>query len=444
MTPTPRSVSVFGLGYVGSVVAACLAHKGNRVVGIDLNPLKVEMLDMGKSPIIEARMDEMVAEAHHAGRLRATRDIAKAVAETEISFVCVGTPSLPNGKLDLSHISSVCREIGESLKKKMDFHLVVIRSTTLPGSTSSVAIPALETASGKRAGEGFAAVYNPEFMREGSAVADFLEPPFTVLGVEDPKHAAPLRDLYHWAPGPIFETSLAAAEMIKYASNAFHALKVSFANEIGTVAKRLGVDSEAVTRIFLSDTRLNISPTYLSPGFAFGGSCLPKDLKALSYKARELDLHLPLIESIMSSNDHHIDRAAEWVLQTKKKRVGMLGLSFKAGTDDLRESPQVKLVKRLLGEGCKVKIWDPEVSLGKLTGANRQFIEEVIPHIGSLLCSSLQEVVDASDLVVIGNRAAKKEKLQPFLRSDHIVFDLVNLEKERRPGGSASYEGICW
>ncbi|MGH9455778.1 MAG: nucleotide sugar dehydrogenase, partial [Terriglobia bacterium] len=305
MSPTPRSVSVFGLGYVGSVVAACLAHKGNRVIGIDVNPLKVEMLSVGKSPIIEARMDEMVSEAHHTGRLRATRDTAQAVTDTEISFVCVGTPSLPNGKLDLSHISNVCREIGESLKLKSDFHLVVIRSTTLPGSTSSVATPALESASGKRAGEGFAVIYNPEFMREGSAVADFLEPPFTVLGVDDPKHVAPLRDLYHWAPGPVFETSLAAAEMIKYASNAFHALKVSFANEIGTIAKRLGVDSEAVTRIFLSDTRLNISPTYLSPGFAFGGSCLPKDLKALNYKARELDLHLPLIESILASNNHH-------------------------------------------------------------------------------------------------------------------------------------------
>jgi GDP-mannose 6-dehydrogenase len=444
LTPNPRSVSVFGLGYVGSVVAACLAHKGNRVMGIDLNPHKVEMLGSGKSPIIEAQMDEMVGDAHRAGRLRATRNTEQAVAETEISFVCVGTPSLPNGKLDLSHISSVCREIGEALKKKSDFHLVVIRSTTLPGSTSSVAIPALESASGKRAGEGFAVVYNPEFMREGSAVADFLEPPFSVLGVEDSKHADPLRELYHWAPGPVFETSIAAAEMIKYACNAFHALKVSFANEIGTVAKRLGVDSEGVTRIFLSDSRLNISPIYLSPGFAFGGSCLPKDLKALNYKARELDLHLPLIESILASNDQHIDRAADWILQTKKRRVGMLGLSFKAGTDDLRESPQVRLVKRLLGEGCRVKIWDPEVSLGKLTGANRQFIEDEVPHIGSLLCPSIQEVVDASDVVVIGNRAAKKEKLQPFLRSDHTVFDLVNLEKERRPDGRASYEGICW
>jgi GDP-mannose 6-dehydrogenase len=444
LTPTPRSISVFGLGYVGSVVAACFAHKGNRVLGVDVNPLKVEMLNTGRSPIIEAQMDEMVAEAHRAGRLSATQRTAHAVAETDISFVCVGTPSLPNGKLDLSHIASVCREIGEGLRSKSGFHWVVIRSTTLPGSTRSVAIPALESASGKRVGEEVAIIYNPEFMREGSAVADFLEPPFTVLGVEDSQHAAPLRDLYHWVTTPVFETSLAAAEMIKYASNAFHALKVGFANEIGTLAKRMGVDSETVTRIFLSDTRLNISPTYLSPGFAFGGSCLPKDLKALNYKARELDLKLPLIESILPSNDHHIDRAVDWVLQTKKMRVGMLGLSFKAGTDDLRESPQVKLVKRLLGEGRRIKIWDPEVSLGKLTGANRHYIEEVIPHIGSLLCSSLQEVVDASDVVVIGNRAAKKEKLQPFLRTDHLVFDLVNLEKDRRPDARAFYEGICW
>lgn len=438
------TVSVFGLGYVGSVTAACFAHKGHRVIGVDVNPAKVEMMSAGQCPIFEARMDEMVAEGHQDGRLHATTDAISAVRDSEISFVCVGTPSQQNGKLDLSHVEHVCREIGEGLRRKDSPHLVVLRSTLLPGVTESIAIPLLQAGSRKQAGAGFNVCYNPEFMREGSAVEDFFQPPFTILGARENAHLAPLREIYAWTSGRIFETSIAVAEMVKYASNAFHALKVSFANEIGTLSKHLGVDTQTVMEIFISDNRLNISPAYLKPGFAFGGSCLPKDLKALGHRARELDLRLPLLEAIMASNHEHIERAVEIVLRTNKKKVALLGLSFKAGTDDLRESPQVQLTKRLLGEGCEIRIWDPQVSLGQLTGANREFIQDVIPHIGSLLSSSLQEVVESSEVVLIATAAVKKEMLRPYLRPTHTVIDLVNLEKFRRAQGPSSYEGICW
>ena len=427
MKLTGRSISVFGLGYVGSVTAACFAHLGNRVVGVDVNPAKVEIVDSGRSPIIEGRMDELVAEGHEACRLHATADAGAAVCESEISFVCVGTPGLRNGKLDLSHIERACGEIGHGLRSKNSHHLVVVRSTVLPGTTKSFVIPALENASGKHAGADFAVCCNPEFMREGTAVADFFQPPYTILGAEDPAHLALLRELYQWTPGQVIETSLPVAEMIKYVSNAFHALKVSFANEVGTISKRLGVDPREVTEIFTADTKLNISAAYLKPGFAFGGSCLPKDLRALAYRAKELDLRLPLLEAILPSNLEHIERAAEAVLRAGKKNVGFLGLSFKAGTDDLRESPQVRLIKRLLGEGCQIRIWDPHVSLGRLAGSNRQFIEEVIPHIGSLLSSNLQEVVETAEVVVIGT-AIEKEKLASNLHSEQVVIDLVNLD----------------
>ncbi len=451
MENVTRSVSVFGLGYVGSVTAACLAHKGNRVIGVDINRAKVEMLEGGRSPIVEAGIDEFIAEGHRACRLHATTDSASAVCESDLSFICVGTPSQPNGKLDLTHIEHVCREIGQGLARKGSYHLVVLRSTVLPGTTRSVVIPSLESASGRRAapsyrgaGGDFAVCYNPEFMREGTAVADFFQPPYTILGAEDSNYLRPLRELYSWAPGRIFETSLAVAEMAKYLSNAFHALKVSFANEVGTLSKHLGVDTQAVMDIFTSDTRLNISAAYLSPGFAFGGSCLPKDLRALVHRAKELDVKLPLLEAILPSNREHIERAVEAVLRAHKKKIGLLGLSFKAGSDDLRESPQVQLTKRLLGEGCQIRIWDQHVLLGRLIGSNRQFIEEVIPHIGSLLSSSLQEVVETAEVVVIGTRSVEKEVLAKYLGPEQLVIDLVNLERDRRLEGLAPYEGICW
>ena len=438
------SISVFGLGYVGSVSAACFASMGHRVIGVDVNSAKVEMMESGRSPIIEASMNELVTEGHRAGNIHATIDSTAAVLNSDVSFVCVGTPSLRNGKLDLRHIEKVAREIGAGLRQKKSGHVVVLRSTVLPGTTESIVLPILEQACGRRAGTDFTVAYNPEFMREGSAVADFLQPPYTILGTEDPSHLGSLRELYKQTPGKVFETSIPVAEMVKYLSNAFHAVKVTFANEVGTLCKHLGVDAQAVTEIFTFDTRLNISSAYLSPGFAFGGSCLPKDVRALTYKAKELDLNLPMLESLLPSNSEHVERAVEAVMRTNKRKIAQLGLSFKAGTDDLRESPQVQLVKRLLGEGCEMKIWDPDVSLGRLAGSNRQYIEEVIPHIGSLLSADLAEVLTWGEVVIIGNKSAKKGTLASQLRPDQIVIDLVNLDKALRPNGTSSYEGICW
>ncbi|MGH9702375.1 MAG: nucleotide sugar dehydrogenase, partial [Candidatus Acidiferrales bacterium] len=309
-----RKVSIFGLGYVGSVTAACLAHQGHQVLGVDVSPEKVDAIESGRSPIVEAGLEELVAAGRQAGSLRATSDTARAVLDSEISLVCVGTPSQRNGKLDLGPIERVCRDIGAALRQKNEFHRVVLRSTVLPGTTENVIIPILEESSGKHRGKDFAVFYNPEFIREGTALADFFQPPFTVFGAACKCHIAALRDLYETIPGAVHETSFAAAEMVKYACNAFHAVKVTFANELGTLCKNIGIDTERVTEIFASDTRLNISSAYLSPGFAFGGSCLPKDLRALAYRAKELDLHLPLLDGILASNHCHIERAVDAIL----------------------------------------------------------------------------------------------------------------------------------
>ena len=318
-----KSISVFGLGYVGMVTAVCLAHKGRKVVGVDLSPAKIEALRSGRSPVVEPRISELVAEGSKACRLQASSDAASAVRKTDISFLCVGTPSLRNGKLDLGHIEPVCRQIGEALREKDSFHLVVLRSTVLPGTAESIVVPTLEKSSRKRMGQDFGVCVNPEFMREGTAVADFLEPAITIIGAADPAHSVMLRQLYAWVPGRVFETSFRSAEMVKYVCNTWHAVKVAFANEVGTLAKGLGVDAEAVVEIFTADTKLNISPTYLKPGFAFGGSCLPKDVRALNYRAKELDLKLPLFQAILPSNERHLERAVEMVLETGKRNIAM-------------------------------------------------------------------------------------------------------------------------
>jgi GDP-mannose 6-dehydrogenase len=439
-----ETISIFGLGYVGSVMATCLAHKGYRVIGVDLNPQKVERLESGHSPVLEAGLEEMAAENRRACRLHATTDAHSAVASSNISFICVGTPSLRNGCLDLNALERVCREIGQALRQKDSFHTVVVRSTVLPGTTESIVIPTLEASSGKTSGRDFTVCFNPEFLREGCAVTDFHNPPFTVLGAANSDHLFVVRQIFEWLPGTVFETSLSAAEMVKYVCNAFHALKVSFANEIGTLCKHWDVDAELVMKIFASDSKLNISSAYLTPGFAFGGSCLPKDLRALQYAAQKEDVSIPLLRAILPSNQEHIQRAVDSVLVTKKKKVGMLGLSFKTGTDDLRESPQVELIKRLIGEGCQVQVWDEQVSMGQLVGSNRQFIEETIPHIGSLLTNNLQQVLQHAEVVVVGTKSLEMETLAKHLRPEQVVIDLVNLERSRRVSCSTTYEGICW
>lgn len=436
-----QSISVFGLGYVGTVTAACFADLGFKVTGVDLNAQKVEAINASRSPIVEPKVSELVEKNRAACRLHATTDVRTAVLETDTSFLCVGTPSLRSGKLDLGHVEPVCHDIGKVLAHKNSFHLVVLRSTVLPGTAETLVIPALEKSSGKKFGDGFGVCVNPEFMREGTAVADFMEPAITIIGASGPGHSSALRDLYSWAPGRVFQTSFRSAEMVKYVCNAWHAVKVAFANEFGALAKELGVNTPEATEIFLADNKLNISPAYLKPGFAFGGSCLPKDVRALAYRAKELDLKLPLFEALLPSNQAHLDRAEELVLNTGKRRIAMLGLSFKAGTDDLRESPQVQLIKRLLGEGCQIKIWDENVSLGRLIGSNRQYIEEVIPHIGSLLCTDLKQALEGTDVVILGTRV-EKHQLAGLLNGQ-VVVDLVNLDQSRRPAVD-KYEGICW
>jgi len=384
-------------------MAACLARLGHDVLGVDVNPAKVEMINAGCSPIIEPGMEELTREQHMSGRLRATTDAAGAVRDSNVSFICVGTPGGRNGSIDLTSLRTACEQLGQALAAKDGFHTVAVRSTVLPGTIESVLIPVLEHNSRKRAGSGFAVCSNPEFMREGSAVADFFRPAFTLLGAEDKIALQPLRTLYESISVPRFETSLRCAEMVKYVCNALHALKIDFSNEIGTLAEHLGIDAYEVMDIVCADTKLNISTAYMKPGFAFGGSCLAKDVKALTYHARQMDLQLPLLEAIVPSNRAQIYRALEQILDCGKRKIGIVGLSFKPGSDDLRESPMLELVKHLLGDGRQVFIFDRHVSQSFTQGANRQWAELQIPHIFSLFRADLAEVIRASEVIVVGH-----------------------------------------
>lgn len=422
-----KNISVFGLGYVGAVTAACLAEAGHRVIGVDANPAKVQTLRSGRAPVLEPGLDDLVATGSKTGRLHATSDPAAAVSESEISFVCVGTPSLPSGRLDLGSVERVCEEIGTALRSKKTFHLVVLRSTMLPGTTRSFVIPRIEAFSQKQAGIDFAVCVNPEFTREGCAVTDFWDPGMTVLGADDAAHLIPLAELYGKITDRLFTTSLHAAEMVKYVCNCYHALKVTFANEVGTLCRHLDADEQDVMRIFLADKKLNISVAYLKPGFAFGGSCLPKDLRALAYRAKQLDLELPLMRAILPSNQAHLDRAVDAVLRTGSKKIGVVGLSFKPGTDDLRESPSVQLIKQLLAEGCQVQVWDHDVSVGRLVGSNRRFIEEEIPHIGALLTTDLEQVINSAEVVVVGAKTPEVSALLAVHKPGRSVIDLNSI-----------------
>jgi GDP-mannose 6-dehydrogenase len=435
-------LSVFGLGYVGCVSAACFAREGHEVWGVDVNPTKVEIINGGRSPIVEAGVGDLIGEMVREGRLRATTDSTEAVRNTELSLICVGTPSNQNGSLDLTFVKRVCQEIGAALEKKKERHTVVIRSTMLPGTIEGVVIPTLEVYSGKKAGRDFGVSINPEFLREGSSLKDFYAPPFTLIGADEEDVAASVRRLYSNIEAPLYVTSVRAAEMVKYACNCFHALKVSFANEIGNICKALGIDSHEVMDVFCQDKKLNLSPYYLKPGFAFGGSCLPKDLRALNYKAKEVDVEVPVLSSVLQSNRRQIERAYEMVLQTGKKRIGVLGFSFKAGTDDLRESPMVSLIEMLIGKGMQLSIYDRDVSLARLFGANKEYIEREIPHISQLMRASVKEVVENADVLIIGNKAEEFREIESQLRSDQLVIDLVRLFDDGIKQGE--YEGICW
>jgi GDP-mannose 6-dehydrogenase len=439
------TVSVFGLGYVGCVSAACFAKEGHTVLGVDANPAKVEMINAGTSTIVEAGIGELVAEMVGSGRLRATCDPHEAVHQSSISLICVGTPSRPNGSIDLSYVERVCTQIGQALATKTQRHTVVIRSTVLPGTIDTVVIPALETASGKVAGTDFGVCMNPEFLREGTSIQDFYNPPFTLIGTDDRASAQAVGALYAGINGGscVHVTRPRVAEMVKYACNCFHGLKVAFANEIGGVCKAQGVDSHDVMRYFCEDTKLNISPKYLRPGFAFGGSCLPKDLRGILYRAKQLDVETPVLAAILESNRKQIVKAYDMVLATGCRRVGVLGLSFKEGTDDLRESPMVSLIEMLIGKGLNLAIYDRDVSRARLIGSNREFIEREIPHIWSLMRGSVREVLEHGELVIIGNNAAEFREIDRCLKAGQKVLDLVRAVQPTETD-DASYQGISW
>ncbi len=435
-------ISIFGLGYVGTVSAGCLAHDGHEVIGVDPVRTKVDLINAGQSPIIEVDIAEIIAAAVTSGRLRATDNQDEAILQTELSFVCVGTPSQGNGNLDLTHIRRVCELIGAALKKKSARHTVVIRSTILPGTMMQIVIPTLEEYSGKKAGVDFGVCNNPEFLREGSAVKDFNSPPKTVIGEVDRESGDTLATLYANLDAPFIRTDVETAEMVKYVDNSWHALKIGFANEIGNLCKALSIDSHKVMKIFCEDKKLNISPAYLIPGFAFGGSCLPKDLRALSYKAKMHDLRLPIMNAILPSNELQVATGLRLITEKGQRKIGILGFSFKAGTDDLRESPMIEIIEHLIGKGYDLRIFDRNVKMASLVGANRDFILNRIPHISRLMVNGIDEVLNHAQTIVIGNKdpefAGIIERLQP---GQHLV-DFVRITNRRSEDGK--YDGICW
>jgi len=437
------SISIFGLGYVGAVSVACWADSGYMVTGVDVNETKLEMVKQGKSPIIEKDLDDLLAKGVAEGRIHTSLNPIQAIQDSYISFICVGTPSHPNGSLNLNYVKRVCEEIGLALARKNDYHVIVIRSTLLPGSTEQGVIPTLERASSKKHGQEFGVCFNPEFLREGSSIEDFYDPPFTVIGSDDEKAAATVADLYKILEAPLIIVPFKVAEMVKYTNNAFHALKVTFANEIGNICKQQEIDSHQVMDIFCQDTKLNLSPYYLKPGFAFGGSCLPKDLRALLYHCRHYDVYPPVLEAILPSNRRQIDVAFQMIRRTKCKKVGVLGFSFKAGTDDLRESPIVELIEHLIGKGYQVKLYDRNVSLANLQGANRAYIEQEIPHIATLMTNSIEAILNDSEVIVVGNKAVEFGHILSQVQPQQVVIDLVRITEQVDQLNSL-YQGICW
>jgi len=436
-------VVVVGLGYVGSVCSACLAGEGHEVVGVDTSDFKVGCIARGESPIVEPRLPELIAEGRRTGRLRATTDIADAMAGAELVLVCVGTPSAEDGALNLDHVKRACAEVGAHLETSGRFTTVVMRSTMLPGSVEGELTPVLTEASGMTPGKDFGVAYNPEFLREGSAVEDFVGAAYTVVGADDPRSVESLRTLYQEIGGDLLVTSTRAAEMLKYVNNSWHALKVAFANEVGLLARREGLDSHEVMRLFLRDHKLNLGPNYLMPGFAFGGSCLPKDVRAINHRARHHDLELPVLSNIMRSNDLHVEAAFHLIEKLRKRRIGVLGLSFKAETDDLRESPILRVIGTLVGKGYSVLLHDPNISMERVLGANRRFVEDEVPYLPERLRTDLSEVLSASEVVVVANPSRIYREIGPMLKKGQVLVDLVRAV-DRATVTDGEYHGIAW
>jgi GDP-mannose 6-dehydrogenase len=434
-------IGIYGMGYVGAVSAACFADAGHTVIGVDVSPDKVDMINRGNSPIVEPGLGELLSRAVSQGRLKATANTQEAIAGTDLSLICVGTPSLRNGDLDLSHMEAVCREIGAALRNLSVYHTVVVRSTVIPGTVRNLVIPVLQSASGKVAGEDFGVCINPEFLREGTAIKDFSEPPMTVIGEIDARSGDTVAPLYQHLPAPLMRREIEVAEMVKYACNAWHATKITFANEIGSFAKAVGVDGREVMEIVCLDRKLNISTHYMRPGFAFGGSCLPKDLRAFTYRASQLGVEVPMLGSVIRSNRGLIDRAVDMIDSYGEKRVGLLGLSFKAGTDDLRESPLVQLAETLLGKGYQLSIYDRNVEYARVHGANKEYINSRIPHVSSLLKADLDDVLRDSDIMILGNRDKDYERALRAMPEEKKWVDLVGFLPHGANGGS---QGIAW
>lgn len=434
-------ISIFGLGYVGAVCAGCLSARGHDVIGVDISANKIDLINNGKSPIVEPGLEELLQQGLRQGRLRGTTDVAAAVLESDVSFICVGTPSKKNGDLELNYIEGVCREIGMAMRDKNERHTVVVRSTVLPGTAKNVVLPILEDCSGKKAGVDFGLAVNPEFLRESTAIKDYDFPPMTVIGELDKASGDLLESIYSELDAPIIRKDIEVAEMIKYTCNVWHAAKVTFANEIGNIAKAVGVDGREVMDVVCQDHKLNLSKYYMKPGFAFGGSCLPKDVRALNYRAGSLDVEAPLIGSLMRSNAAQVKKAFDIVTNYGKRRIGLLGLSFKAGTDDLRESPLVELAEMLIGKGYELRIFDSNVEYARVFGANKEYIESKIPHVSSLLCKELDEVVSQSDVLIIGNGEQRFAEVMNSVGDDKQIVDLVGFMAHAT---QANKEGICW
>lgn len=436
-------ISIFGLGYVGAVSLACLARDGHAVSGVDVDPTKLELMRAGKTPVVEEGMIALMVQVVASGRVTVTNDARAALLATNLSLVCVGTPSAANGSQDLTSMLRLVHQLGPALAEKSTPHVIVFRSTLVPGTVEDELIPVLEQTSGRRAGRDFHVAFQPEFLREGSSIRDYDRPPFTIVGASSAQAIAALRELFGHLPCAFYETSIRAAEMVKYSCNNFHALKITFANETARLCGALGVDPFEVMQLVCADKQLNISPAYLKPGFAFGGSCLPKDLRATMHIAKTRDVELPLHASLLTSNRIHLERAIDKVLATGKRRIGMVGLSFKGGTDDLRESPLVILAEHLVGKGLALTVYDPDVHLSTLLGANRRYIEQHVPHLGQLIRNDLAAVIADSDVLVVGLNDAKTiATLREHVRSDQLVVDLVGVGN--RSAFAGNYEGLCW
>lgn len=436
-------ISIFGIGYVGAVSSACLAELGHEVIGVDVAAEKVAMLARGQSPIVEAEIDELIATGVKNGRLTATQDVADAVARTDVSFISVGTPSAPNGSVSMKAVDEVVQTIGRTLAGKSTPHTVVMRSTVPPGTAEERVIPVLERESGRRLGDGLFYYSNPEFLRESTSVRDFHHPPFTLIGAAPGDDAAIVREIYAPIDAPVHVTPYRVAESVKYLSNVYHAVKLAFANEAGAVLAAHGVDAREAFKLFCEDRVLNVSAAYLKPGFAFGGSCLPKDIRSFLALADAKDVPAPFLKQVMPSNQAIIERTYEAIARHGRQRISLFGLAFKQGTDDLRESPFVLLAERLIGKGYDLRIFDRSVEVARLTGSNRSFIDREIPHLERLMVASPAEALDGSRLAVVGHIGKDDRPALLAALADHTIIDLAGIP-ELKSSAAGAYEGLCW